>query len=156
MKKLGIAIVIIIMLVVVAYGGYRVVRHMARQQTPVMSATKTMPTPTKQAMTNTVYKTMSSPTLGNYLTDMKGMTLYTYTKDTAGVSNCNGACLTIWPAYTTPSQTSTLPANISIIKRSNGTLQYAWKGMPLYYFAKDKNPGKTTGQGVGGVWNVAK
>lgn len=90
-----------------------------------------------------------------YLTDSKGMTLYTYSKDTSGVSNCSGACLAAWPAFTVPSPApTTLPANITIITRADGTKQYAWKGMPLYYFAQDKNPGDMTGNNVGNVWHL--
>lgn len=28
--------------------------------------------------------------------------------------------------------------------------------MPLYYWVKDKKPGDVTGDGVNGVWHVAK
>ncbi len=32
--------------------------------------------------------------------------------------------------------------------------QVVYAGFPLYYYAKDKAPGDTTGQGVGGTWFV--
>ena len=34
---------------------------------------------------------------GSVLTDTKGMTLYTFDKDTEGKSACNGPCATNWP-----------------------------------------------------------
>jgi predicted lipoprotein with Yx(FWY)xxD motif len=33
--------------------------------------------------------------------------------------------------------------------------QWAYKGKPLYTFAKDTKPGDTTGDGVGMVWHIA-
>jgi predicted lipoprotein with Yx(FWY)xxD motif len=97
------------------------------------------------------------PKLGMLLTDPVGKTLYWYTKDTPGVSNCSGACLAAWPAFTHPG-TPTLPAGIpgtlSTITRSDGSAQIAYDDMPLYYYAKDVNPGDTTGQNVGKVWFV--
>ena len=105
---------------------------------------------------NSVYKMMSKDKLGNVMTDLKGMTLYTFAKDTTGTSNCTGQCLSNWPAYVAPSATGNLPADITVIKRSDGTLQYAWKGMPLYYYAKDGDSGDAYGNGIGGVWSVVK
>src|ERR1700720_4979606 len=35
--------------------------------------------------------------MGNVLADPKGMTLYTFDKDTPGKSACNGQCATNWP-----------------------------------------------------------
>jgi predicted lipoprotein with Yx(FWY)xxD motif len=32
--------------------------------------------------------------------------------------------------------------------------QMTYNGWPLYYYIKDKAPGDTTGQGVGGTWFV--
>lgn len=105
---------------------------------------------------NDVYKFMSKGKLGRVMTDLKGMTLYTFAKDKVGTSNCTGACLQAWPAYAAPSQTNNLPANISILKRSDGSLQYAWKGMPLYFYAKDEDSGDTYGNGINGLWSVIK
>ena len=40
--------------------------------------------------------------------------------------------------------------------RKDGAEQWAFKGMPLYYWAGDSKPGDTNGDGVGGVWHVLK
>lgn len=111
---------------------------------------------TKAQTQNTVYKMMVKDKLGMVMADPKGMTLYTYAKDAAGASSCTGKCLTNWPAYAAPAQTGEFPENISVITRSDGTYQYAWKGMPLYYYAKDGDAGDAYGDGVGGVWSVIK
>lgn len=88
------------------------------------------------------------------LTDASGMTLYTFDKDTAGVSNCYDDCAAKWP----PAFADTgamADGDFSIIDRTDGTKMWAYKGMPLYLWVKDTKPGDTTGDGVGGVWHTA-
>jgi len=106
---------------------------------------------------NNIYMTKTDPVKGNYMTDFKGMTLYTFDKDTTGVSNCNGSCATIWPPYTSGATAqSTLPTNISVITRADGSKQFAWKGMPLYYYSGDSKAGDIGGDGIGGTWHIVK
>lgn len=105
---------------------------------------------------NSVYKSMSKDKVGTVMTDPKGMTLYTFAKDTTGVSSCTGKCLANWPAYIAPARSGTLPAHISVITRPDGSLQYAYNGMPLYFYIKDGDSGDAYGQGIGGVWSVIK
>jgi predicted lipoprotein with Yx(FWY)xxD motif len=101
-----------------------------------------------------VVVTKTSPTLGQYLADPSNKALYTYGADTAGVSNCTGSCLTDWPVYSAASAPATLPANVTVITRSDGTKQYAYKGMPLYLFTSD-SAGQVTGNGIAN-FSVAK
>jgi predicted lipoprotein with Yx(FWY)xxD motif len=102
----------------------------------------------------------TNPTLGQILTDSAGMTLYVFTKDTAGTSNCTGACLTNWPALTVPAGTQPtagqgVTGKLGTITRTDdNTTQVTYNDMPLYYWASDKAPGDATGQGVQGVWFV--
>lgn len=105
--------------------------------------------------------TMTSSELGSYLVAANGMTLYLYTKDAAGVSNCYGACATNWPPYLVTASASLaggtgIDGAVSTITRNDGTLQVAYKGVPLYFWRNDSTPGDTTGQNVGGVWFVVK
>jgi predicted lipoprotein with Yx(FWY)xxD motif/uncharacterized cupredoxin-like copper-binding protein len=98
------------------------------------------------------------PSLGPILTDSKGMTLYLYTKDTTpGESTCYDKCATNWPPFMA-SEPLSLPGNVegtlSTITRTDGTTQVAYNDIPLYYFAKDTQPGDTMGEGVGDVWYV--
>jgi predicted lipoprotein with Yx(FWY)xxD motif len=74
--------------------------------------------------------------------------------DSNGVSNCSGSCLTNWPIYEATATTD-LPANVTVITRSDGKKQYAYKGMPLYYFSGDTSAGQVTGDGVNN-FHVAK
>jgi len=97
------------------------------------------------------------PVLGPILTDPEGMTLYLYTKDEEGKSNCYDRCAENWPPFTAE-EPLTLPEGVAgeltLIDRDDGTQMVAYNGIPLYYWVKDQAPGDTTGQGVGDVWYV--
>lgn len=86
-----------------------------------------------------------------------GMTLYTFDKDTvgSGKSVCNGQCATNWPPLMA-ADGEAASGDFSIITRDDGKKQWAVKGMPIYYWVKDTKPGDQTGDGVGGVWQVAR
>ena len=88
-------------------------------------------------------------------TDGKGMTLYTFDKDTSGVSNCSGKCAVNWPPMMAKTGAKA-EGSFSIIKRADGTMQWAHKGLPLYTWIKDTKAGDTTGDGVGKVWHTAR
>ena len=125
-------------------------------QSPAASGT---PSATNSAMapSNNIYMTKTNASGVSYMTDFNGMTLYTFDKDTSGVSNCTGKCLTVWPVYTSGTTAQgTFPTNISVITRADGSKQFAWKGMPLYYYANDQKAGDMTGDGVGGIWHIVK
>ena len=88
--------------------------------------------------------------------DAKGMTLYTYDKDTeAGKSSCTAECLQAWPAAVAPADAK--PAgDWSVIAREDGSKQWALKGKPLYRFAKDEVPGDAKGNGLAdNTWHSA-
>ncbi|SPD66042.1 putative lipoprotein [Cupriavidus taiwanensis] len=91
------------------------------------------------------------------LTDPQGLTLYTFDRDTAGSgkSACNGPCATNWPPLMASPGTSG-SGQYTIITRDDGSKQWAYRGLPLYRFAKDAKPGDRTGDNVNNVWHVAK
>jgi predicted lipoprotein with Yx(FWY)xxD motif len=99
--------------------------------------------------------------LGMYLVGYTGMTLYTYEKDTGASSTCYDQCAETWPPYTVSSsdaintQYGVNASKVSIIARADGTLQVAYNGHPLYFYAGDTQE-TTNGQGLGGVWYVIK
>ncbi|MEM9582912.1 MAG: hypothetical protein AAGA08_07325 [Pseudomonadota bacterium] len=90
------------------------------------------------------------------LTGANGMTLYTFDKDSKGKSNCYGGCAGSWPPYLAKAGAKAPAAGFALIKRKDGTMQWAKNGAPLYFWAGDAKPGDTTGDGVGGVWHLAK
>lgn len=92
---------------------------------------------------------------GEILTNAEGMTLYTFDKDAAGVSNCAGDCSAIWPMLGA-SATDKADGDYAVIDRSDGTKQWTYKGKPLYTFAKDAAAGDVKGDGVKGVWHIAR
>jgi predicted lipoprotein with Yx(FWY)xxD motif len=91
---------------------------------------------------------------GPALTDAKGMTLYTFDKDSAGKSACNGKCAENWPPLMSDAAAAP-PAGYSVVARDDGQKQWAYKGKPLYGWVKDTKPGDTTGDGVNGSWHIA-
>ena len=84
--------------------------------------------------------------MGSYLTDQSGKTLYMFVGDTATHSHCNSACLTYWPQVGSAKAGSGVSGKIETIT-TNGKPQATFDGHPLYYFALDKSPGETKGQG---------
>lgn len=104
----------------------------------------------------------SNSKYGKILTNAKGMTLYTATRDTATTSACTGACLQFWPPLLLSAGESQPVAGpgvsgLGTLMRTQG-VQVTYHGKPLYTWANDKSPGQVTGQGVtdtAGTWNVA-
>jgi predicted lipoprotein with Yx(FWY)xxD motif len=96
--------------------------------------------------------------VGSFLTDAKGMTLYTFKKDSAGKSACEGDCLAKWPAFY--DKKIKAPKGVDkkdfgvITRTDNKKKQTTFRGMPLYYFAKDQKKGDTNGQGLINAWYV--
>ncbi len=86
----------------------------------------------------------------------KGMTLYTFDKDTAGKSVCNGQCATNWPPALAGDDAKAM-GPWTVVARDDGLKQWAYNGKPVYAFAKDSKPGDTTGDGfLNGAWHIAK
>ncbi|WP_127716334.1 hypothetical protein [Halobacteriovorax sp. HLS] len=86
------------------------------------------------------------------LTDSNGMTLYTFDVNSENQSNCHGACLVTWPAFTTEHET--LPTPFGVHLRDNGELQVTLNGEPLYFFIGDKKIGDINGDNIGQVWHI--
>lgn len=114
------------------------------------------PTPVETTVNNEVLLTKKDPVKGNYLTDIKGVTLYTYDKDTVNTSVCTGSCISNWPAYKSKGNTPQLREGVGVITRSDGGKQYTWRGMPLYYSKQDTEAGMIEGDGAGEVWHIIK
>lgn len=87
------------------------------------------------------------------LTDADGMTLYTFDKDEGGVSTCYDQCAVNWPPYL-GSADAKMSEGWTLVERTDGTMQWAYDGKPLYYYVGDAAKGDMTGDGRGGVWHV--
>ncbi len=114
--------------------------------------------PTAVPATGAMLKITQNATLGNFITDAMGRTLYLYTKDTKNTSNCYDACATAWPPLLSQAQPTLgdgLKADLlGTTTRKDGSTQLTYNGWPLYYYAKDQQPGDVNGQNVGKVWFV--
>lgn len=81
----------------------------------------------------------------------EGFALYTFANDTTGVSNCAGNCLVNWPPLLAGANDQA-SAPYSIIERSMGAAgtarQWAYQGMPLYFFKNDTTAGQTAGKAI--------
>jgi len=117
------------------------------------------PTPTPSPSPTAVVK-IGDTALGKILVDTKGMTLYTWAKDTDENSQCNDACATAWPplisTVTTIAGTG-VRGSLGTSKRKDGALQVTFNKHPLYNFSRDAAAGDTKGQGstgFGALWTV--
>jgi len=96
---------------------------------------------------------MLNTTAGNVMTTPTGMTLYTFDKDAAGKSNCNGECAQYWPPLI--ANPGSIPAGyMTMITRSDGQMQWAAHGSPLYTYIDDKKPGDVKGNNFHNNWHV--
>ncbi len=150
-KLLPLLLVVTVIIIALIYFG----RSGNQYQTPQISGSNAPENSTVPS--NNIYLTKTDPTKGNYMTDFNGMTLYTFDKDANGTSSCVGSCSQIWPIYTSGATAQgTFPTNITVISRSDGSKQFAYKGMALYYYSNDVKAGDLNGDGIGGIWHIVK
>ncbi|MEU6196709.1 hypothetical protein [Streptomyces sp. NPDC047061] len=94
--------------------------------------------------------------LGSILVDGEGRTLYAFTEDKDGASNCDAKCIAVWPALTGDARaTAGKGVRASLIRearKSGGAVQTTYGGWPLYYYVGDAAPGDVNGQGLDGQW----
>jgi predicted lipoprotein with Yx(FWY)xxD motif len=106
------------------------------------------------ALAQTAAPTSADTVKGKALVDINGMTLYVFDRDGKGKSNCNGQCAVTWLPLIADTDAQAADS-FSFINRDDGRKQWAYKGKPLYTFAKDKKPGDATGDGVNNAWHLA-
>ncbi len=93
---------------------------------------------------------------GKIYVDAKGMSLYTFDKDSTGKSACNGPCAENWPPLMAAADAKA-SGDWSVVTRDDGKKMWAYKGKPLYTFKKDTKAGDVSGDGfLNGAWHLAK
>ena len=132
---------------------------------PATKAASPSPSPAIRAVSPspspgaTTIQVRDHPQLGRFLTDGAGKTLYQFARDTRDTSNCTGECAQNWPPFTAPTGPLAAPPTVTgtlgTLNRPDGTRQVSYNGLPLYYFARDVNPGDTNGANVAN-WSVVK
>ena len=107
------------------------------------------------AMAQTAPAGVGDTAKGKTFVDSHGKSLYTFDKDSAGKSACNGHCAEVWPPFA--ATTGTASGSWTEITRADGSKQWAYKGKPLYTFTKDTAPGDIKGDGfLQGAWHLAQ
>jgi predicted lipoprotein with Yx(FWY)xxD motif len=94
---------------------------------------------------------------GGVLVNSAGMTLYTFDNDPAGSgkSMCIDKCTAIWLPLKATAEDKP-HGDYTLIRRDDGSRQWAHKGKPLYLSIKDQKPGDKTGDGFNKVWHVVE
>ena len=117
--------------------------------------------PTEEAILPKVatLQAVQNSTLGvTTLVDSAGLTVYLFTNDESGNSNCSGPCAEFWPPLLTegdPIAGQGVSADqLGTIERDDGSTQVTYNGWPLYYFANDGGPGEANGQDSVDKWYV--
>jgi predicted lipoprotein with Yx(FWY)xxD motif len=86
---------------------------------------------------------------GQIWADAKGMTLYSFDKDTNVKSNCIDACAKEWPPLK-PEKDSKATGKWTAIAPVDGSDMWVYDGHPLYTFLKDTKVGDAMGDNVSG------
>jgi predicted lipoprotein with Yx(FWY)xxD motif len=93
------------------------------------------------------------------LVNRSGMTLYSLSTERRGRFICkDGACLAEWhPLVVAKGVKPSGATHLSTVKRPDGRVQVAFKGLPLYTFDEDHKRGDVKGNGFKdvGTWRVA-
>jgi predicted lipoprotein with Yx(FWY)xxD motif len=103
-------------------------------------------------------KKLQTTTIGGktVLTNASGFTLYWFVIDTSHKSNCNGDCAQHWHPVPGPAKAGTgVTGPLTTVTRSDGSIQAAYDGHPLYTYVADTVPGMAKGNGLniaGGKW----
>jgi predicted lipoprotein with Yx(FWY)xxD motif len=101
--------------------------------------------------------------LGTFLVDGQGRTLYLFEADKPNMSTCSGGCLSIWPALSASGKPAVSggvkAAKVGTTKTPDGTPIVTYNGHPLYTYAGDQKAGDVNGEGLnqfGAKWYVVK
>ena len=158
-KVLSTVAVIVIAIVVMVWAA---VVFVVEPSPGLLSETES-PNPSPEVELSVVVKSTVHPSLGNYLTDGMGKTLYVYGKDESSKSSCEGECAQKWMPYYVanpegpegfgPSDDNLLK-RINVLQRTDGSYQYAYGEKPLYYYYKDKQPGDVNGNDINEFWSI--
>lgn len=132
----------------------------SQASTPASSSSQASTTPSSGEGASATVKTASNATLGTtMLVDTRGMTLYSLSGEQNGKFICTSAsCLQVWHpvAASAGSAPTGSVGSLGTVKRPDGTSQVTYKGMPLYTFTQDQQPGEVRGQGLKdvGTWSA--
>ena len=93
------------------------------------------------------FRTNKTPD-GHLLVDQKNMTLYTSSANEPVASACTDACAKTWQPVEAWWRARSTLNDWTIIDRSDGTKQWAYRGQPLFRCSGDFAPGDMSGDGL--------
>src|SRR4051794_12901824 len=153
MFSLG-ALAVVGALVLAACGGSSTSSSSGSSSTPGYGAVKPSTSSTSNSSGAASAVSTKTSSLGTFLVDAKGHTLYRWDADKGSVSTCTAACAQAWPPLTTtstPKASGAVKASLlGTTKRVDGSREVTYAGHPLYTFAGDTQAGQTTGEGSNG------
>jgi predicted lipoprotein with Yx(FWY)xxD motif len=105
-------------------------------------------------------RTANNPTLHEkVLVNRRGLTLYSLSAEQRGRFICTDqVCLSVWTPLVVPRGTTpTGVPHLGTVRRPDGRMQVAYRGLPVYTFNGDRKPGDVKGNGFKdvGVWRPA-
>ena len=94
---------------------------------------------------------------GEHLVDGEGRSLYIYLEDEGAADGtaCVDQCENNWPPFLAGDVQAGEGVDeglLGTMTRPDGSTQVTYAGNPLYYFARDEEPGQTRGQALGEVF----
>lgn len=111
-------------------------------------------TPTSSGSVPAAQVGTTSGSLGVFLVDGAGHTLYVQDGEPEGSAGCYDTCAASWPPLATsgdPTAAGDVVAkDLSTTTRTDGITQVMYGGRALYTYTQDSGPGQTTGQGLPG------
>jgi len=141
-------------LVLAACGGSSTSSSSGSGSTPSYGAAKPSTSNTSNSSGAASVVSTKTSSLGTFLVDSNGRSLYLWDADHGSKSTCSGACAQAWPPLTTtgtPKASGAVKASLlGTTKRPDGSREVTYAGHPLYTFAGDTQAGQTTGEGNNG------
>ncbi len=98
-----------------------------------------------------------SNAFGEGFVDHRGMTIYFYRGKAAKrktADACEGPCAPLWTPVQAPARAVRV-GDFTVVAAEDGTSQWAFRGIPLYTYAKDIVPGHANGANAGANWRTA-
>ena len=150
------------LLFVAACGGATTTDETAGAQESSTSAptTEPGPAPSSTPAATGIAITTAGSDFGTMLFDQPGQAIYLFEKETAGRPDCYDDCAVAWPPVLTAGAPQAAgdvrPDLLGTVPRDDGSMQVAYAGHPLYYYAHE-GPGQVLCHDVvefGGRWLV--